>query len=386
MQGCQELALLVVERRGGLADWGEGRIAIVANSQFRYTTAATKDCDAPMHVIYFQRRPREHANYSVERLFDGVRRELVGRVETAVCTAPCHSSGVLGRLRIIWHARRRQGDVNHVTGDVNFAALGLDGRRTILTNLDCGYIAGSRGWRRWLLRLFWLKWPVRHVAAVTTLSGAMKAEIVQHSNCPPEKVHVIPVAVPAGFAPRPRAFDSQRPRILQVGTFPNKNLLRLIEAVAGLSCTLVIIGPISDAVKRRLDELGIEFENRFQLSDEQMVREYENCDLVAFVSLYEGFGMPIIEGQALGRPVLTSDRQPMVEVAGDGACLVDPTDVRAIRAGLERIINDGAYRERLIDHGWNNVARFHPERIAGRYLELYEQIGGRVSSPAKEAA
>ncbi|RPI77600.1 MAG: hypothetical protein EHM42_13690, partial [Planctomycetaceae bacterium] len=194
-----------------------------------------------MQVTYFQRKPRGHSNYSVERVFDGVRRELSDRIEADVCVAPCHSSGLVDRIRIACHARRHQGEVNHVTGDTNFTALGLDGRRTILTNLDCGYIASSAGLRRWLLSLLWLKLPVRHVAAVTTLSNQMRAEIVRHTGCPSDKVHVIPVAVPAGLTALPREFDSECPRILQVGTTANKNLPRLIEAVAGLSCKLIII-------------------------------------------------------------------------------------------------------------------------------------------------
>src|SRR5579872_1440551 len=112
-----------------------------------------------MHVTYFQRKPRQHANFSIERVFEGVRYELAGKIETSVCMAPAHSSGLLRRVWIAWHARRHQGEINHVTGDTNFAALGLDGKRTILTNHDCGYILKSSGVKRWLLGLFWLKLP-----------------------------------------------------------------------------------------------------------------------------------------------------------------------------------------------------------------------------------
>lgn len=332
-----------------------------------------------MHVTYFQRKPRGHSNYSVERVFDGVRRELSDRVTAAVCIAPRHSTGLLNRVQIAWHARHHQGDVNHVTGDTNFTALGLDGRRTILTNLDCGYITSSRGLRRWLLGLMWLQLPVRHVAAVTTLSGQMKAEIIRYSGCRSDKVNVVPVAVPEGFEPSRREFDVSCPRILHVGTTPNKNLPRLIEAVDGLKCRLVIIGPVDQESRQRLETLGIAYENRFNLSDGEMVREYQNCDLVAFASLYEGFGMPIVEGQAVGRPVVTSAREPMSEVAGGAACLVDPADVASIRSGLDRVIRDASYRAELIERGFENVHRFRQDRIAQQYLDLYAEVYAKAS-------
>jgi glycosyltransferase involved in cell wall biosynthesis len=159
-----------------------------------------------------------------------------------------------------------------------------------------------------------------------------------------------------------------------VGTAQNKNLPRLIDAVAGLACTLVIIGPIPDQVLCQLREAGIDYENHVDLSGPELVRQYEESDLVAFTSVYEGFGLPIIEAQAVGRPVLTSNRPPMFEVAGEGACLVDPTDSKSIRAGIERIVCDAAFRHRLIENGFENIKRYQPQQIARHYLALYEKV------------
>ena len=327
-----------------------------------------------MQVTYYQRKPRAQGNFSIERVFEVVRGELDGRIDARVCVAPCCSSGVLRRAWIAWHARRHQAEINHVTGDTNFTALTLDGKRTILTNHDCAYIVHSSGLRRWLLGLIWLKLPVRHVAAVTTVSSQIKEEIIRFTGCPPEKVHVIPNAVPREFQPVVKPFNAQQPRILHLGTAANKNLPRLIEALAGRICILVIVGPIGDDVRRQLEESRVQYENFVNLPGPAVRREYEQCDLVAFVSLYEGFGVPILEAQAVGRPVLTSDRRPMSEVAGEGACLVDPVDVKSIRAGIDRLIDDDAYRARLIGLGFENVKRYQPERVAQQYLALYEQV------------
>ncbi len=327
-----------------------------------------------MQVTYFQRKPRSSGNFSIELVFEGIRRELAGQIDVQLCVAPVHSNGLLQRLWIAWHARRHQGDINHVTGDTNFTALTLDGKRTILTNHDCGYIVHKTGLKRWLLRLLWLKLPVNHVAAVTTVSSQIKEEIIRYTGCPSDKIHVIPNAVPPQFKPCPRPFHSERPRILHIGTAPNKNLPRLIDALAGLSCTLVIIGQIEGGARCQLEQARVEYENYVDLPGPDVVRQYEQCDLVAFASLYEGFGVPILEAQAVGRPVLTSNHHPMSDVAGEVACLVEPTDVKSIRAGIERIVRDADFRIRLIEAGFENVKRFRPERIAQQYLALYEKI------------
>ncbi len=83
-----------------------------------------------------------------------------------------------------------------------------------------------------------------------------------------------------------------------------------------------------------------------------MLEAYHRADIVSLVSTYEGFGMPIIEGQAIGRAVIAGNVASMPEIAGDGACLVDPYDVPAIRTGILRIINDPEYRESLIARGF----------------------------------
>lgn len=313
-------------------------------------------------------------NYSIENVFEPLRRELHASVESRVIVAPAFSNGLLKRMRIAFHAWCHQGDINHVTGDINFIALAMDGKRTILTNHDCGCILRSKGLKRWLMRMIWLKLPVNRVAAVTTVSNHSKEEIVRLTRCPPEKIHVIPNPVQPQFKPLSRPFNAERPRILHVGTAPHKNLAGLISALAGMTCTLVIIGPINDDIRRQLQEARVDYENHVCLPVEEVARQYEQSDLVVFASLYEGFGLPIIEAQAVGRPLVTSNRPPMSDVAGGGACLVDPGDAKSIRAGIERIVNDAAFRSELIQRGFENIQRFRPERIAQQYLALYQKV------------
>jgi glycosyltransferase involved in cell wall biosynthesis len=119
------------------------------------------------------------------------------------------------------------------------------------------------------------------------------------------------------------------------------------------------------------------------LSDEALLRAYEEADLVVFASLAEGFGLPIIEANAMGRAVVTSNLSPMKEVAADAACLVDPYDVDDIRRGIRRVIEDDGYRDRLIERGHENATRFTARVVAEQYARLYEKIAGETSSPGK---
>jgi glycosyltransferase involved in cell wall biosynthesis len=100
--------------------------------------------------------------------------------------------------------------------------------------------------------------------------------------------------------------------------------------------------------------------------------------LISFPSLYEGFGMPILEGQATGRPVLTSASEPMAGVAGaGGARLVDPHSESAIREGFIALIGNPALRERLVAAGLENCQRYALSAVAARYLALYRELDGR---------
>jgi glycosyltransferase involved in cell wall biosynthesis len=328
-----------------------------------------------LRVTFFQRKPYPVGNYSVEAIFDDVRTRLAGSISARTAVASVYSRGFLSRILICLEALFRQGDVNHVTGDINFVGIGLRKRRTVQTILDCVSVDRSSGLKREVLRLLWVAWPVRRAAIVTAISEATRQQILRLvPDCPPEKVVVVPVAISTRFEPSPRPFDISCPRILQIGTKPNKNVPRLIEALQGLRCRLDIIGQYVPEYEAQLKRLGIDYTYRWHLPDDEILRAYQEADIVSLVSTYEGFGMPILEGQATGRPVITSNILSMPEVAGDAACLVDPFDTADIRRGFERIIGDATYREGLVERGYRNVRRFDPDVIAGEYLRIYRSL------------
>lgn len=324
-------------------------------------------------VTHFMRRPGP-GRYSLERLYDDVRQHLPRDIDVAVHRSRFESRGVWRRLYDILAATSYQNDVNHVTGDANFLTFCLAKRRTVLTILDCGILDRLNGLRRWIVWLFWFWLPARRSAAIVTISSAAKRELLRHLRCDPAKINVIHCSVSSEFSPRPKAFNSERPRVLQIGVTDNKNLARVVEAIRGLRCELVIVGRPSAVQIEMLAKSGVEYTVRADLSRESLVAQYEESDIVLFASTYEGFGLPIVEANAVGRPVVTSNLLSMPEVAGDAACLVDPYDVKSIRAGIRRVIEDAAYRDELVRRGFSNAERFNVGFIAEQYAGLYRAI------------
>ena len=330
-----------------------------------------------LSVAYFQRRARPGFDFSMEAIFADVRARLADRIRATVHEAPAYNDGWASKwTNIRWAGAQEQGRVNHITGETHFLNLLLDPRRTLLTVHDCRFMNRKAGNRlaSEVMRWLYLKLPVGRSHTVTTVSEATKRDIVRYTGCEPDKIEVVPVAINPSFAPAPRPFNAARPRILQIGTGDNKNLPRLVAALAGIPCELHVIGRLSDEQRRLLDESGLAYRNDYNISQEDMVAAYRDCDLVAFVSTFEGFGMPIVEANATERPVLTGNVSSLPEVAGDAALLVDPFDPAAIRAGLRRLIDEPELRARLVANGRRNRQRFAPAAIADRYYELYRRI------------
>lgn len=325
-----------------------------------------------MDVALLFRRPG--AFFSIEELFNTVTDHLPASVSARQLFAPRQGAGLRSLLANLRWARSLHSDVFHVTGDIHYVTLALPSKRTVLTVHDMRLLEGPPSLKKRLQKLLWFTLPARHARTVTVVSEATRHSLLRQISIDPAKVRVIPNCVSPRFTYSPKAFNRHKPTILQIGTTENKNIPRLVQALSGMDCHLKILGCPDAGQIKMLEQYRIDYSWVNRLSADEVVELYRSCDLVAFMSTYEGFGMPIIEAQATGRPVISSSLSSMPEVAGDGALLVDPFDVDAIRAGLRRLIEDDALRQELVDRGLRNAARYSAEQISARYAELYQQI------------
>ena len=327
-----------------------------------------------MKVVFFQRKPRPNKNFSIEILFDQIRSNLPKEIECIVEISKHYSKGLLKRLYISFDAMSKQGDVNHVTGDINFLAIFLKKRKTVLTVLDLGLMGHKNPIARKILQLFWVQLPVKRAGYITTISMATKHELLKFVKVDEKKIRVLYIPVAKLMEYKPEEFNETCPEILQIGTKDNKNILRLAEALTGISCNLEIVGELTDEQIQTLELNQINYSNSVNISNEELKHRYESCDMLAFVSTYEGFGMPIVEAQIVGRPVITSNLLSMPEVAGGAACLIDPYDVQDIKKGVLKIIEDSMYRKELTKNGRVNAERFSVDTITKQYADLYHEI------------
>ncbi|MCC5930514.1 MAG: glycosyltransferase [Cyclobacteriaceae bacterium] len=330
-----------------------------------------------MRVKIFLRKPRPDHN-SIEELFETLLWAYPYQVEFEKVYLPCYSKNLSGILKNLWFAFRNRGDINHISGAINYIVIAT-GRNSLLTIHDA-YLAVRGSWlKKKLIRIIWFKLPALIARRITTISEKSKKEIEKFAPHAKHKIRVIPNAFNPRMLIREVSEESSaeipdKPIILHPGTRENKNLERTIRALHGLNCTLVIIGELSEGQKVLLEELNIDYKSFYNLPYLELADWYFKCHVVSFASTYEGFGMPIIEAQLIGRPVVTSDIEPMNWVSGDSACLVDPYNETSIRKGIEKVLKNKGYRLSLVKKGRQNVRRFEPHKLASMYMEEYKKV------------
>ena len=238
-------------------------------------------------ITFFHRKARAVGNYSVEFIFADVRRRLGDDIISVVVESKYESSGIFKRIFNCIQAYRNQSQINHVTGDINYVGLLLQPSKTIHTILDCVHLRSSKGIKHRVLKLFWLTIPLKRAAFITAISDSTKKEILKYTACDPDKIKVIHVAISDRFHRKDKEFNKLQPRILQIGTAPNKNIPRLIEAVKDIPCVLEIVGRADAGYEVLLKKYQINYEFKSNLSEEEMIARYEAADIVSLVSTYE---------------------------------------------------------------------------------------------------
>lgn len=324
-------------------------------------------------ILFIERKPSLFV--SIEKVFRSIASSLPRQRFTYAFQQASYGNDLISVCKNLLLFKKELADIYHVTGHTHYLALLLPVERTVLTIHDLGFLHTRRGIRRYILKKLLLDWPVKRLRYITAVSEATKSEIIQNLPSAASKIRVIANPVGDQYVNNaPKEFNAAYPVILQLGTMDNKNVPNLIRSVDGINCRLRIIGPLSDKIKKALELSNIDVENIEKLGDDEIIEAYRNADIIAFCSTFEGFGLPIIEGQAMQRPVVTSNLSPMLEVAGYAAEFVDPHDTASIRSGIRRVIEDPENRARLIELGVKNAKRFDAKTIAACYADLYDEV------------
>jgi glycosyltransferase involved in cell wall biosynthesis len=249
----------------------------------------------------------------------------------------------------------------------------------------------------------WLPHAVGRLDAIVTVSEQTRLDLHQLLSVPMNKITVIPLAAGRRFRPLPeaairpalarQAIDG--PYILYVGALtPRKNVGRLLLAYARLRpwvdrWRLVITGgrpavggPLLQTVRRLA--LGPQVQFTGFVTEADLPALYNGADLVVFPSLYEGFGLPVLEAMACGTPVVTSNTSSLPEVAAGAALLVDPTGIDAIAAAMRQILEDHDLAAHLRARGLARAAEFSWERTARETIQVYERVLDRTPPAGKK--
>ena len=261
-------------------------------------------------------------NFSIEKLFDALYARFAQTgVKVSRLELPHVSTGITSVLRNMWFiARRRRTGLLHITGDVHYAALLCPFAKTIITIHDCVVLQRGTGFKRLVMWLLWFGLPVRRAAAIVVISEQSRHELLQTVAIKESKVTVLPNFVDPAFAFSERLFAAARPRILHVGTTPNKNLPNVIAALRAIPCVLVIVGRLPQELLPTLQQSGIAYENFVGVDHAAMTRLYQDADIVSFPFHLRGIrDARVLEGQATGRPVLTRRPRAHAQRVGRGA-------------------------------------------------------------------
>ncbi|WP_415955298.1 glycosyltransferase [Phocaeicola coprophilus] len=324
-----------------------------------------------MKILFVYRNPA--MGYSIGKVFYPIEREMKNNCQVDSIKLPCSNYSITSLWKnvrsLIHKLKDEKYDIVHITGTEHYLLPFLTSYNTIITVHDLGFYTEQKKSLKLLGKyLLWIK-SLSYAKYVTFISDFSQQEALKLVHLSRHSVVYNPIS--SEFQPSLKEFNEKCPRILHIGTKPNKNLFNTIEALKDLSCRLRIIGKLSEAEKEHLQKNHIDYSNAYNLSDQEIIQEYQQCDIVNFPSLYEGFGMPILEGQSIGRVVITSNISPMKDIAKDTAILVNPTDVNSIRNGYKRAIE---LHDLYVERGYKNIKRFSVETITNEYKKIYELI------------
>ncbi len=265
--------------------------------------------------------------------------------------------------------------------------------------LDVSYIHFPKLFQKSDLRQLkiWTKFSVKKAKRIFTISKASKDDIIKEYGVSEDKITVTYPGIKqvSGIKYQVLSMDElekkygiKKDYILFVGTLqPRKNIVRLIEAFARLSRSSLIINPLSliilgkkgwmyEDIINSPKKFGVEDKVKFldNVTDEDLPIFYKNAECFVLPSLYEGFGLPILEAMQNGCPVVTSNVSSLPEAGGDAALYFDPNNPEDIAQTMEKVLSDKKLRETMIKKGFEQVKKFSWDKTAKETLETLENL------------
>ena len=281
-----------------------------------------------MKIVYFHRHLG--CGFSINKVTQTIIHNIPNRVEFFVPARRATLINMIKNIIFIYNHRQRNA-INHISGDIHYGIIGLIGVKSVLTIHDTIFVDHNNVsfFKRKLFELLWYKIPIKFATKVVCISEVTKESIKRFTSR--NDIIVIHNAIDESIQYRERVFEKKDEyRILIIGTAPNKNLIRTFNALRGLPIMLTVVGKMSDEQISCLSKNEVKYQEFVGLTDNDINDCYANNDLVCFCTLFEGFGMPILEANRSGCPILCSDIPVMHEVGGDSVAYVDPLNVYEI--------------------------------------------------------
>lgn len=329
-----------------------------------------------MKILFIYRNP--DMGYSIGKVFKTIENEMGKYVNIDSCYLPVANYSIKGLYKNIQYAmsktKKDKYDIIHITGGEHYLIPFIkNGKSKIIVtvhDLESIYKNIENPIKRFVKTLFFIK-ILKFADFITCISEKTKKEVISMlPNCK-KKIATIYNPVGPEFKYTPRIINKSNPTILHIGTKSNKNLENTILALKDFKCHLRIIGKLSSSQRNLLNENNISYSNACNLTDEEILNEYIKCDAVNFPSIYEGFGMPIIEAQSIGRVVITSNISPMKDIVGDSSILINPQYPSSILKGYQEVLKN---HEFYIKKGLTNITKFHVGTVVKEYLNIYKNI------------
>lgn len=321
-----------------------------------------------MKIVLVQRP--SSSGFSLEAVYGAIHEELSKKIDIGIFTLNKNNL-----IKDLLKLRKMKADLYHITGDVHYLTLLLPKNKSVLTMHDVGrYLHDLKGLKRWIYKMVWITLPIHFSGAIFFSSEITKKRVLKITSLDKKPNFVVGLCSNLGFKNPEYKGRAGKPYILHVGTAAHKNLLTVVKAIEKIECKLLIVGELTESDCSYLKDKEIDYENFSKINKNELEDLYLKADLITFPSLHEGFGLPIIEGQASQTPVITSNFSPMLEVAGKGAILINPLDVNELTKSINKVLSDSEFTRKLVQKGSNNAKLFSSEVVANNHLGYYQQI------------